>query len=411
MSFQHGISGLNSTSKALDSIANNIANTATVGYKAGSLRFQDLFNASRNANQVGGGTLVGKVHYNFDQGNIKATANPLDLAIGGNGFFLMTRPDGSVAYSRNGQFDLDRDGFIVNAGGDRLMGYGIDPLNPGVIQQGALPVPLQVPTVGMNPRATTELMISANLDARHATPTVTPFDPTDVESYNAVTSSQVFDSQGNPHTLSMFFVKNDANAWTLHFTLDGTTLNDTRALNFATDGSLVTDPDPFAAPLTIPAAPGSALAGVNDLVLDLGGTRMSQWGSPFAVTGAVQDGYASGELTGLSVDAEGRILGIYSNGISNRALGQIQLATFRNPNGLTPIGGNLWTETFASGERVIGTPNTGLNGGIMSGMVEESNVNLTNELVDMITFQRNYQANAQSIRAQDQVLQTLVSLR
>lgn len=411
MAFQHGISGLNSTSKALDSIANNIANTATVGFKAGAMRFADIVAAARTGNQVGGGTMVSKVHYNFDQGALKATANPLDLAIGGNGFFLMTRADGSVAYSRNGQFDIDRNGFIVNAGGDRLMGYGIDPANPGVIQQGALPIPLQIPTVGMNPRATTELMISANLDARNPLPTAQPFDAADVQSYNAVTSIQLFDSQGNPHTLSMFFVKSDNNAWTMHSTLDGVTLNDTRPLAFATDGSLATPPDPFATPLTIPAASVPGLAGAADLTLDLAGMRLTQWGSPFAVTAAVQDGYASGELTGLSVDEAGQILGIYSNGISNRALGQIQLATFRNPNGLTPIGGNLWAETFASGERVIGTPNTGLNGGILSGMVEESNVNLTTELVDMISYQRNYQANAQSIRAQDQVLQTLVSLR
>ncbi|NCA70297.1 MAG: flagellar hook protein FlgE [Sphingobacteriia bacterium] len=414
--FQQGLSGLNSSSKALDAISNNVANTSTVGYKAATARFQDVFAASSvgtvNSNQVGIGTMVSDIFYSFSQGPLTATVNALDLAISGNGFFMVERADGTVAFSRNGQFDIDRDGYIITASGERLMGFGTDPANPGEIQAVGLPVPIQVPVGGIDPRATSEVMISANLDSREALPPVQPFDPDDAETYNSVTSIQVFDSQGNPHTLSMFFIKTDVNSWTLEFTLDGTQVGDPRTLVFDTFGNLdPAQPNPLANPLVIDSVPGGALDGVEGLTIDLSSVGLTQWGSPFAVTESIQDGFSSGDLAGISVDADGRILGLYTNGRSDQILGQLLLATFRNPNGLAPLGSNLWGETLDSGARVIGAPRTGLNGFIRSGMVEGSNVDLTNELVNMIIQQRNYQANAQSIRTRDQLLQTLVNLR
>lgn len=519
MGFQQGLSGLNTSARSLDVIGNNIANSSTAGYKMGRTEFADLYAASLTGAvnmQVGIGTLIGGVSQQFGQGNITTTNNPLDLAIANNGFFRMEQ-DGAVSYQRNGQFQLDKNNFIVNNSGQNLSGYSTvatDATTGNVVAASALG-PIQLSTVDLSPNATTEATLVANLDATKTaltstlTGTTAPgtlvigagndqldvsvdgqavsvtitnatyptnaalaseiqtkinaaltagsvtvsvdtsnrlvitsaqtgaspqsgiaitagdgatnafgaatatgtgnFNPADPATYHNSTSYTLYDSEGNSHTLGVYFRKISTNTWDAFMQFDGSTTapayglsgTNPRTLTFSTSGALTSGS------LTgIGATPTGAAAMSFDI--DLTGT--TQYGSSYGVTSLTQDGYASGKLAGFEVGDDGVITGRYSNS-QTKALAMVVLSTFANPQGLKAVGSNQWVETALSGQPLDGQPGTGTLGTLQSGAVEDSNVDLTAELVNMIVAQRMYQANAQTVKTQDSILQTLVSLR
>jgi flagellar hook protein FlgE len=420
MSFQQGLSGLSATNKNLEIIGNNIANANTYGAKVSRAEFADMYAAALNgtgSSSIGIGVNLQAVAQQFTQGNLTTTDNPMDLAINGGGFFQVTDELNPVSYTRNGQFKLDRDGFIVNNDGLKLVGYAAD--DNGVVLPGA-PSPLQLPTAGISPEPTTRIDLEMNLDARlgNTAPAGSPLiDFEDPESFNSATSLTVFDDKGQDVALTFYFQKTDTDIWNVFVTANGTPTAGTDAdpqpmstLTFASDGSSITDP-PLPLLFDVPSttnADGAITLPLTGVEFALG--RTTQYGAGFAVTALSQDGYAAGQLSSVQVERDGTVMARYSNGESKPA-GQVELASFRNPQGLLPMGGNLWALTLAAGDPVLGTPGQGTLGVLQAGALEESNIDLTSELVSMITAQRVYQANAQTIKTQDQVLQTLVNLR
>ena len=406
MSFQQGLSGLNAAAKNLDVIGNNVANSGTVGFKQSQAQFADVYANSltgAGGNNVGIGVKVAQVAQQFTQGNITATNNPLDMAINGGGFFRMEN-NGETTYQRNGQFQLDRMGFIVNPTGAKLTGYTADA--SGALLTGA-PAPLSINTADLNPRLTSEVNAILNLDSRSdpIDQAVSPFDMADPDTFSNSTAVAVYDSLGNEHTLQTFYVKTAPGTWQVYASMDGgAAFSPTPStLNFDTSGALTT-----VMPVTVPAQTLTTGAAPLGFTMDL--TSTTQFGSAFSVNTLNQDGYASGRLAGFAVGADGVVLGRYTNGQS-AVLGQVVLANFANPNGLQQLGNNMWAETSTSGTPLVGVPASGSLGVLQSSAVEDSNVDLTAELVNMITAQRVYQANAQTIKAQDAVMQTLVNLR
>ncbi|HEX7972470.1 MAG TPA: flagellar hook protein FlgE [Thiobacillus sp.] len=401
MSFQQGLSGLNAAAKNLDVIGNNVANSSTVGFKESQAQFADVYASSltgAGGSQAGIGVKVAQIAQQFTQGNITSTNNPLDIAINGGGFFRIDN-NGEANYQRNGQFQLDKDGFIVNPTGGKLTGYTANA--SGVLSTGA-PAPLTISAADLVPQVTGNVNAVLNLDSRGAVPAAA-FNMNDPTTFNNSTAVSVYDSLGNAHTLQSYYVKTGAGTWDVYASMDGAAAFAAGSLTFNTSGALTAG-----SPLTIPPQPVTTGAAALGFTMDLTGT--TQFGSTFSVNTLNQDGYTSGRLAGFSIGADGTMLGRYTNGQS-AVLGQVVLANFANPNGLQPMGNNMWAETATSGAPLVGTPNTGSLGVLQSSAVEDSNVDLTAELVNMITAQRVYQANAQTIKTQDQVLQTLVNLR
>jgi len=414
MSFQQGLSGLNGATKSLEVIGNNIANANTVGFKGAMAQFSDVY-----ANSLGGaggsgstgiGTKLSQVTQQFSQGNVSASTNPLDMAINGGGFFRLSN-GGTITYTRNGQFTLSKTGFIENAQGDQLTGYNAD--KNGILATGA-PAPLFIEANDLPPKVTSTVKCILNLNSNNTVPVVTPFDFNDATSYNSSTSVNIFDSLGSAHLLQTFFVKTAVdNTWDVYATSDGAPIGyvppaapvTVGTLTFSSDG-VVSSPIPATFAIPVPVTTGAASPfNVN---YNLNGT--TQFGADFAVKSLEQDGYTSGRITGFSAGSDGIIIGRYTNGKA-QVLGQVVLSNFRNPNGLQALGNNAWAETSESGVSLVGTPTSGSLGTLQASAVEDTNVDLTAELVNMITAQRVYQANAQTIKAQDQVLQTLVNLR
>ena len=433
MGFQQGLSGLNAASKNLETIGNNVSNSNTVGFKGSQAQFADMYaNALNGASalQIGIGTQLARVAQQFTQGNISSSNNALDIAINGNGFFRLDT-NGAVSYSRNGQFQLDKDGFIINASGSKLTGYAA---NANGVVQTATPVPLQIDTSSLPPQATTELDMAVALDSRSTVPTGPalsfggPFGTTapDPTSYTKSNSATIYDSLGNPHVLQLYYAKTAApggGVWDVFASCDGVAINDDTAigqLTFDTNGVLDTAATtvPFNLSIDLDSVAGALTTATTtvtnnsttplDFALDFTGT--TQFGENFSTKTQTQDGFSAGNLSSFSVSADGFVVGRYTNGQST-TLGQVAMANFKNPNGLQNLGNNMWAETATSGQPLVGTPGSGTLGQLQSSAVEDSNVDLTAELVNMITAQRTYQANAQTIKTQDQVLQTLVNLR
>jgi flagellar hook protein FlgE len=418
MGFQQGLSGLNASSKNLEVIGHNIANANTYGNKGSRAEFADMYASSIGGagSSAGIGVTLATISQQFNQGSITTTQNALDLAINGGGFFQVTGSDGMVEYTRNGQFKLDRVGNIVNTAGQRLMGYMADA--QGVVQTGESG-PITLPTGGISPRTTSRIDMEINLDSGSA-PTVPVgggIDFDDATTYNKPTSQTVYDSRGQEVTLTYYFQKTAENTWDVYATANGSTISGTDAaptpvttLEFADGGSAPSAPTD-AITVNIPGTvseDGATTEAIGGVAVDF--SRLTEQGAAFAVTDLKQDGYAPGQLSNIVIEGDGVITAQYSNGQSKPA-GQIQMATFRNPQGLQPVGGNGWQRTFASGDPILGAPGEGNMGVLQAGALEESNVDLTAELVAMITAQRNYQANAQTIKTVDQVMQTLVNLR
>ncbi len=422
MAFQQGLSGLQAASSQLDTIGNNVANANTVGFKESTTQFSDVYAASVggvSSLQTGIGTQVTGNFQDFSQGSITTSNNSLDMAINGQGFFRMDQ-NGSISYSRDGQFQLDQNGYLTNAEGLQLTGYEAN-ANGTIITSS--PVPLQIPTANLNPSATTTGTVGVNLDSNSTVPTTTTFNPTDPTSYNYSTSMTVYDSLGNSHVATMYFSLASAvpaaattagatTAWNTYLTVDGNSVPAANTpigtLGFNTSGALVypTGSPAGVISTSVPLTNGAATP--QAITLNFGTT--TQYGSANGVNQLNPNGYASGQLSGFSTSSTGVIQGRYSNGQSKN-LGQIALANFSAPEALQSIGNNQWVETSASGSALVGAPNTGNLGVIQAGATESSNVDLTTQLVDMITAQRNYQANAQTIHTEDQIQQTLINLR
>jgi len=409
MSFQQGLSGLNAAAKNLDVIGNNVANSNTAGFKQGVAEFGDVFAASvggGGGTQVGIGTQVNGVSQQFTQGNITVTNNPLDIAINGKGFYRMS-DNGAISYSRNGGFVLDKNGYIVNSSGQNLTGFqAVDgAIVPGVLAN------LQLSSLDLLPGATKSVDLGANLASTDPILPATSFDATRPSTYNFSTASTAYDSLGQAHTMTFYFNKtvDIPPTWVVNTYIDDKpcvnasgTGGASSTLIFDSQGTLKTSDNPVKTlALTNGAAPFS-------LTLEYG--KMTQYGSGFGVNSLSQDGYASGQLSGYNIGVDGVVLGRYTNG-RTQVLGQVALSNFVNSQGLSPLGDSRWAETATSGAPLTGAPGTASLGALQSAAKEDSNVDLTAELVNMITAQRVYQANAQTIKTQDSVLQTLVSMR
>lgn len=408
MSFQQGLSGLNAASKNLEVIGNNVSNASTVGFKQSRTEFADVYANSltgTGASQIGIGTKISTVAQQFTQGNITSTNNSLDIAINGGGFFRMSN-NGSITYSRNGQFQMDKLGYIVDSEGKRLTGYVANA--SGVLATGA-PTEININTADLTPLASTQVTGLFNLDSTKSTLPAASFNPTDPLTYHNSTAITVYDSLGNAHTMQSYFVKTAPGTWSVFATVDGvsTPALPGSAATMTFNGSGVS-PTVVPASPTVIFSPTTGATAPQTVALDFSGT--TQFGSAFSVNSLSQDGYTSGHLAGFNIGKDGRIVGRYTNGQS-ATLAQIVLANFPNPNGLQQLGNNSWSESSNSGAPLVSTPNSGNLGVLQSSAVEDSNVDLTAELVNMITAQRVYQANAQTIKTQDQVLQTLVNLR
>jgi len=420
MGFQQGLSGLNAASKNLDVIGNNVANTSTVGFKQSQVQFADVYAnvlGGADGTQAGIGTKVSAVAQQFGQGSISVTNNPLDIAISGEGFYQLDN-NGSLSYSRNGQFQLDGDGFIVNSQGNKLTGFSANSVT-GVISLGS-PTQLQISKQALTPQPTSTSSVGVNLDSRLLVPATAVFSPTDPTSYSSSTALTIFDSLGNSHIATTYFVKNATeNTWDAHLTVDDLGLDGTAptaantllgvspTLTFNTTGALIT---PATGVVTVPGGIVYGTGSTTPQPLTINFLSSTQFGATFAVNQLSQNGYSSGQLTGFSTSANGTIVGRYSNGQS-KALGQIILANFVNPQGLQPTGNSEWIASATSGEALVGTPGSSSLGTVQSSAVEDSNVDLTAELVNMIVAQRVYQANAQTIKTQDALLQTITNLR
>ena len=518
MAFRVAISGLKAASGELDVIGNNIANSNTTGFKKSRSEFVDVFavtNVGGSGSTPGSGVRLSSISQQFTQGNIAFTDNNLDMAINGNGFFILD-DSGTQIYSRAGAFGVDRQGFLSNSEGQNLIAFGADA--SGNITGAAGPI--QVNTANIAPQATANMTIELNLDAAETYPPVTPFSSTNPNTYNSSTSTTIYDSLGNAHLAAMYYVKagapvtnastvsgaftdsvqgaaqtysltvdgisiytetgpgtitaaeiqggltaasgalaaagitvsgtvaggnlafsradgasfnidvvNDAgsngfagadfatgsntinngtvavaNTWDAYTYIDGALADGPQTLAFSTAGALTT---PAGGTLTTPAF---AIAGANNISITQDYSSSTQFGSAFSVHGLSQDGYTTGRLSGLDIDSEGIIFARFTNGQSS-VQGQIALADFRNPQGLQPVSDTSWGETFSSGAVTQGAPGTASLGLIQAGSLEQSNVDLSEELVNMIIAQRTFQANAEVISTSDAVTQSIINLR
>ncbi len=404
MSFSLALSGLNAASTDLNSTANNIANASTNGFKSSRTEFSELFSVTPQGagDTNGNGVRVAAIAQQFGQGNIDVTGNSLDMAISGNGFFIVS-DNGALTYTRAGAYRIDNSGNVVNSKNQRLQAYpptGLNGFNTGGLAD------LRLVTNVSAPSATTSANVLFNLPANATVPTVTPFDPTNVNSYNEATSLTVYDSLGAAHTGTLYFDKTaTANQWNMRLYVDGNAVGAAQTLQYSTSGTITT---PAGGTITFPAyTPATGAAPLN-LTFDVAAT--TQYGSTFGVNSVSQDGFTTGRLIGIDFDSNGVVQARFTNGRSV-PLGQVAMANFSNPQGLQQLDNTNWAETFSSGQPLRGQAGSAGLGLIQSGALESSNVDLTAQLVNMITAQRNFQANAQVISTTDQITQTIINIR
>jgi flagellar hook protein FlgE len=400
MPFAVALSGLNAASSDLSVTGNNIANANTTGFKASRAEFADVF--AVGAQSIGNGVAMSSVTQEFSQGGVDFTDRGLDLAISGEGFFTVS-DRGVVSYTRAGSFGVDRDGYVVNSQEQRLQVFPV--ASNGSFNTGTLS-DLRLATADSPPQATTSAEFGINLPANATVPAVAVFNPANASSYNHSTAVTIYDSLGASHTATAYFVKTaTANQWEARFYIDGTAVGGANTMTYSNLGVLTA---PVGGGITLPAyTPPNGSAPIT-MTADM--LTSTQYGSQFGVNLLNQDGFASGRLSSIDVDGNGVIFARFTNGRSE-PLGQVALSNFANTQGLRQLGDTSWAETFTSGDAVRGSPGTGSLGLIQSGALESSNVDLTEQLVNMITAQRNFQANAQMISTADQVTQTIINIR
>ncbi len=404
MSFRIALSGLNAASNDLNVVANNVANANTTGFKSSRSEFADVyasFAGGLGSGQIGSGVRLSNVAQQFGQGNVDFTDNTLDLAISGQGYFILS-DSGTQIYSRAGAFGVDRDGYVVSGTNQRLQVY--DALTNGTFNTGAL-TDLRLSSADSPPQATTEIETLTNLPGNATAPTA-PFAASDPTSFNHSTSLTVYDSLGAPHVSSLYYVKTaNPNEWNVHAVIDGNNVGGANTVQYSNTGSIVS---PANGIITLPAY--TPTTGAADINMTLNLAESTQYGDQFGVNALRQDGYSTGRLSGVEITEEGVVQARFTNGQAT-PLGMIALANFSNDQGLQPIGNTSWAESFASGPVIRGQAGTSSFGVIQSGALEASNVDLTEELVNMITAQRNFQANAQVISTNDAVTQTIINIR
>lgn len=419
MGFNVSLSGINAANSDLNVTANNIANVNTTGFKESRAQFADMFSStsyglSRNA--IGSGVRVSNVAQQFKQGNNDQTGRGLDLAISGEGFFTLSL-NGERVYSRAGNFEPNRDGFVTNPQGARLQVFA--PSADGTTFSGQL-TDLQLLTTESAPKPTSSVAIGLTLPADTKEPTIKPFNPAESNSYSHSTGGiTVYDSLGVSHTQTSYFVKTAVpNEWEVYNYVDGKQVNpgsDPDAnppviggpVTLTFDGTGTLDTPAGGKIVLAPFRPETG-AGALNMTLDLSGG--TQYGEKFALRSARQDGSAAGKLNEITVSEQGVVFARYSNG-DDKVLGQVALTNFANPQGLAQKGNNLWVPSFDSGVARLGAPDSSDLGQIQAGALEASTVDLTEQLVNMIVAQRNFQANAQMITTQDQVTQTVINIR
>ncbi|HEY6452794.1 MAG TPA: flagellar hook protein FlgE [Steroidobacteraceae bacterium] len=413
MSFGIALSGLDAAQSDLNVTANNIANSATTGFKSSNSDFAELFAVSPQGvsnTQIGNGVQLQAVEQQFSQGDIETTGNSLDMALSGNGFFTVSS-DGANQYTRAGSFQTNNDGEVVNTAGQALQVYA--PTASGGFNTTSL-TNLVIPTGDSPPSATTTAAMSFNLPASSTAPTVTPFSAANANSYNQSTSLTVYDSLGAAHTASMYFVNTGGSTWNAYELIDGTQVNADAApvkLTYSNSGALTGVVD--AAGGTNPAAvsfgtytPTTGAAAMN-LAFNL--SDSTQFGNSFGVTSVTQNGFTTGQISGVSVSSTGVVQANYTNGQST-ALGQVAVANFADQQALQQVGDTNWVQTFASGQPVYGQAGGAGVGNIESGSLEQSNVDITAQLVDMITAQRAFQANAEMVSTENAITQTVINI-
>lgn len=399
MSFQIALSGLSAASTDLQVTSNNIANANTVAFKASRAEFADVY--SGEAIGIGNGVRLAAVRQEFTQGNVDITERQLDLAVSGKGFFVVN-DNGSLLYSRVGAFGLNADGYVENSENERLQVY--PPRGDGSFNTGAL-VDLQFTTDTSPPQPSTTVDMNINLPAGAPLPAVAPFDPAEPQSYNHSTSTIAYDSLGVAHNVTYYFARAGASGWEASMAVDGDVVGTPQAFDFSATGGLSS---PASGVLNFPSyAPSNGAAG---MVIALDMNRSTQYGSEFVVNTIDPDGQAAGRLRSIQIDPSGVVFARFSNGESN-ALGKIALANFANPEGLLKVSDTSFQETFRSGTAQRGEASQSDFGVIQSGALEASNVDLTAQLVRMITSQRLFQANAQVIGTMDSVTQTIINIR
>jgi len=400
MPFAVALSGLNAASSDLNVTANNIANANTTGFKASRAEFADVFTGG--AQQIGNGVRLSSVSQQFSQGSVDTTDRSLDLAISGEGFFTVS-DNGVMKYTRAGSFGVDRNGNVVNDQNQHLQIFPA--ANNGTFNTGTLS-DLKLATSDSAPQATTTTEFGVNLPADATPPAVATFDPNNTSSYNNSTAVTIYDSLGAAHTETAYFVKTaTANQWEARFYVDGTAVGGANAMTYGSDGTLTA---PAGGTFTLPAY--TPTTGAAPITLTANVLSSTQYGSTFSVNNLNQDGFTSGRLSTIDVDTSGVVFARYTNGRST-SLGQVALSNFANPQGLSELGDTTWGETFTSGDAIRGSAGTGSFGSIQAGALETSNVDLTAQLVNMITAQRNFQANAQMIQTADQITQTIINIR
>ncbi len=418
MPFRSALSGINAASEDLKVIGNNVSNASTTGFKNSRAEFADVYAATQggSSNAIGAGVRLSSVNQNFGQGNIEFTDNKMDMAINGRGFFVLDN-NGTREYTRAGSFQVDREGYVTNGGNKRLVVNNADEDGNITGDVGAL----RLDNSNIKPRATSRIDVGVNLDSEQSPPTTQPFDPEVSNSYNHSTSLTVYDSLGNGHLATMYYVKGEEpNTWETHMFVNGKSAKGEQAppytgdtLKFDGSGALESINGQAVPPGMVSYSGVETGAGGDPLNIDvnlLSSTPTTQFGTKFNVNALSQNGFTSGRLSGFDIDDAGMIKARYSNGQS-KVLGQVSLADFSNPQGLRPLGDTTWAESFSSGAALNGTPGSGSLGSIQSGALEGSNVDLTGELVKMITAQRNFQANAQVITTADTVTQTIINIR
>ncbi len=415
MPFDIALTGLNAAQNDLSVISNNIANSETTGFKRSRAEFADLYATSEfgtSSNAIGQGVQVSSITQQFTDGDITFTDNSLDLAISGGGFFVLS-DGGTQVFSRAGAFQVDNVGNIVNSSGNQLVGFQADAAGNLTGAQG----PLAISRSNVAPNVTSTIDIGANLDASEPIiPGTTTFSLTDPTTYNHVASYTVFDSLGGEHITSNYFKKISATDWEVYQSVDNTQISGvpidatTDTLTFDNFGNLTAINGVLGQNTTttaIPFSPGG-IGAPTTFTVDY--ADVTQFGGGFGINAIDQNGFSTGRLSSLDFDQTGTLFARYTNGES-LALGQIALANFANAQGLRPSGNSLWTESFASGQALIGSPGSSDLGLIQSGSLEESNVDVTGELINLIQTQRNFQANAEVISTADTITQTIINIR
>ena len=405
MPFRIALSGLNAAQSDLNVTAHNIANTQTAGFKGSRTEFADLYAVSLQGTsntQSGNGVRVNAVTQQFAQGNVEFTDSNLDLAISGQGMFVLS-DNGALSYTRAGAFQMNRDGYVVNAQQQRVQVY--PPLAAGGFNTGGL-ADLRLVTTDSAPAATATVEYVLNLPGNATPPLQAPFDSNNPNTFTQATSLTLFDSLGATHTGTMYFNKTAvANQWEARLFVDGSDTGAVQTLQYSNTGILQT---PVGGLLPFPAFNPTTGAAPMNITVDL--SQSTQFGSTFSVGSVSQDGFTTGRLIGIDIDETGIVQARFTNG-NSQALGQVAIANFANPQGLQQLGSTQWAETFASGQALRGQAGNSGFGLVQSGALEGANVDVTEQLVQMITAQRNFQANAQMISTADSITQTIINLR